>query len=294
MFKKKIIFVVVLLMVCLVSAQNLDRLIIFIGYDGQIPILASEVLDRGRPLLKHDNIYKFANGRLTNMNIDIPEATLCLLVKNGVYVFTDTIGNLTRYQFKLNGKELISQLTIVRGARYYGEVAINDKYFFVRYGCRNDSAKILKVNYRAPVKIDTIKLGFCGDFLLDATNDYLYYTEPTGEFFSGYVYQISIKNGIVKKIANVTYNWEEIAIVPHLNLIFSGNIKYPILEDYNKKQHIRSPDATSSGGIFYSYERNAFINYNATLDINEWECFYLGDGGKMPTELRLVPCFGRK
>jgi hypothetical protein len=236
--------------------------------------------------------------------VPVPRGTQCFAVKNGVYVFgyRVAIRSSTKIQFKLNGHKLLSEQAAWTTGLHTSIVAMNDKEFFALAKRSNwregdSTCMVFQMKYRTPAKIDTIKIMVNGFFLslLDATNDHLYYIVeyppppddcgPQG----GSVYRMNLKDGSIDEIVkNISTEGADMtAIVPHLNLVFSdGTIK-----DYNINKYISSQNKTDVTAVFFSYEHNAFVNYRHSSDLSKWECFPLAPGGKMPAELRAVPCF---
>jgi hypothetical protein len=159
---------------------------------------------------------------------------------------------------------------------------------------------ILRIKYRTPTKIDTIKIKVNGYgyllSLLYATKDHLYYTvDESGDDYGrphGSVYRMTLRNGSIDEIVkNISTEDPGMTVIaPHLNLVFSDGT----IEDYNINKYVISQnktDLTDITAAFFSYEHNAFVSYGYSSDLSRWDCFPLAPGGKMPAELRAVPCF---
>jgi hypothetical protein len=304
MAKRYLVFATILSTVIIVTAQIRNRSIQFIGYDGQIPLFASNEKVDGL-YIGHDGIYQYADGHLTRTNVSIKKGTQCLKVKNGIYVFGYMDSILAKIQFKRNGRELFFERTVTWVAFPNANiVAMNDEAFFtiakwsdVRGG--DSTSMIFRIKYCNLSKIDTIKINGDCVYLLDATNNHLYYivqypTDPNDiDYYSprnGSIYRMNFRDSSIDEIAKdvSTMDAEETAIVPHLNILYSRGR----LVDYNKDNKIWSRDKTYyDERIFFSYEHNAFIDYKTFSDIHKWDCYHLAPGGKLPTELRAVPCF---
>jgi hypothetical protein len=305
MIKKCLVLIAVLLTTDIANAQKQDLTIDFIGYDGQSPVFVSLEIGNGRAI-GHNGIYMYIGGRLINADIPFPKGTQCFKVRNHVYVFGygDSLYCSKKLQFKQNGRELFFEQTVTwpAGLSPTG-VVMNDEEFFTiakRSRTHNLGSPIIifRLKYRNPVNIDSIKIDGNGICLLDATNDHLYYYIEYPEHFksidyygpgNGSIYQMSLKNGSIKEIVK-DINTEDIygtAIAPYLNIVYSSGV----LEDYNKNNKVLSKDNIDSKRVFFSYEYNAFVDYKYTSDISKWECYHLAPGGKLPTEIRSVPCF---
>jgi len=249
----------------------------------------------------HGSIYKYTDGRLTKTDVSIMKGTRCFRVKNGIYLFgsMDSLYHTTKLQFKRNGRELFFEQAVTWAVFSDAtHVAINDNEFFTiaEYGDDNTTI-IFRIKYGDPSNVDTIKIeGYC-PYLLDAANDRLYYIveypdDPNDDYYGplgGSLYRMSLIDGSIDEIVkNVsTENSEETAIATDLNVVYSGGI----LVDYSKNNIIQSQNLTDNERNFFSYEHNAFVDYKNTSNINEWECYHLALGGKLPTALRAVPCF---
>jgi hypothetical protein len=281
MIKKRLVATTILLMTVFVVSG--DRLV-FIGYDGQIPILKYAIYRNLHGDHQADScIYRFANGKLMNANISIPNGMECLLTKNGVYVFKDT---LDRFQIKRNGENIIHQFSLkLKWAWDVGAVAMNDKHLFIIAGRNNDSSAIFRVNYRTLDRIDTLWINGICTVLLDATNDYLYYSaeSPNAMGPVGNVYQQNIRDGAVKIILKNVYTLPEaIAIAPQANLIYTSVDAFygiqAIIANYNYDKSVYTVSQYdkkhNDAGVFYSYEHSAFISYQYSQDINQWKCLY--------------------
>ena len=302
-----------------VVARKQNFVINFIGYDELTPIFVSIEWIKGAGV-DHDGMYKYANGRLTEMDIPLPKRTRCFKVKNGVYLFGyggSKLYDPTEIQFKRNGQGLLSKRTVTWTTGVIPNIAaMNDEEFFIiaERGTgdrRADPAaisniRILRMKYRNQSRIDTIKIdgnnyGYCLE-LIDATNDHLYFIveypedpDDVGYFGppGGSLYRMNLNDGSVDELVkNVESSMEELtAIAPHLNIACSNGS----LADYNTGTRIwpKDYDPSHYRRLFFSYEQNAFVNYATFSNVNGWECYNLAPGGKMPTELREVPCFNK-
>jgi len=280
-----------------------DSSIVFIGYDGQSPIFESSKW-KGSTYMGHNGIYMYTNKRLVKQDIPIQEDIRCLNVKNDVYVFgyVDSLRHPTKIQFRRNGRDIFFEQAVSSWTEYFDDnhTTMNNKEFFAIAWRKGDSVSmIFRLKYRDKVQIDTIVInGYCF-CLLDATNDHLYYIvkypqDPNDIQFGplgGSLYRMNLKTAAVDELVkNVsTGNPENTAIVPRLNIVYSsGNIV-----DYNQNANIWAKDYadTFDKRVFFSYEHNAFVIFKHSMNINRWECLNLAPGGKLPAELRAVPCF---
>ena len=281
------------------ATQNQEFSIDFVGYDGQSPIFAScEAV--GGIIIGHNGIYKYADGRLIKIDAPIRKGTQCLKVKNDVYVFGygDSLYHPTKLQFKRNGREIFFEQPVTWPAYLNGDrVTMNNEDFFAIAELSEDTSVIFRIKYRVRAKIDTIKIkGLCVG-LLDATNDHLYYIieypdDPSDDYDAesrGSVYRMSLGDGSSDEILkNVEAdNMRCTGIAPHLNIAYS----WGTLVDYNQDNSIKSQNYNRDAIVFFSYERNAFVDYKTTSDLNRWDCYHLASSGKLPTALRATPCF---
>ena len=262
----------------------------FIGYDdGQAPVFRYVVLDQAGKRKADSCLYRFADGQLGAADVSIPKGAECLLAKDGVYVFAEKSGDMTKFRFRQGGKEQISQLSVkLAGDARPGTVAMNGEYFFViaRSG-GDDRSTIFRTKYRAQAKVETFSIsGYC-DGLLDAEGEYLYYTVQVLETSAplGYVYRMNFVNGGNNMILGNVYTVSAAtAIAPRANLIYTsasaaGSIR-AVIADYGKKQYAVSPGYADrdAAGAFYSHQRGAFISYEHSLeDIGKWKCLYPGE-----------------
>jgi hypothetical protein len=252
----------------------------FVGYDELFPILVLREYDKGD--YKYDiSIYKYANIKLTEMQVSRTNNQVLLLVKDGIYVFSDNIDNNSiRFQFRLNGKELISELKLKSEMLPIStQVVLNKESFFI-LDQDDDSAVILRTKYRSQTdKIDTIVniKGYCNG-MLDATEDYLYYSIDDSKSIApkGNIYQVNLKNGTTNIIVGNIMAELNTTIVSNLNLIcdailFDGSFHF-LLVDYKKRRYAisHSESGTIGDGVFYSYEHNAFVYYQLSSDLKMW------------------------
>jgi RNase P/RNase MRP subunit p29 len=216
--KRYNLFFAIVFLALSISVVRGEDIIVFVGYEEYSPIFTSlnDELD-GKKIIPDGRIYKYTNGRLMKADISSPKNSVLLSVKDGVYVFYDTLDNGTvKLQFKLKGKELISE--VITGLKFFENVnvAINSEYFYISTTYKG---KIIRIKYRTPVKIDT--LGIKGDVIY-ATDDCLYYTvlNTTVIEQEGYVYQMKFKNNNpITVLGNTAVMKDEVAVVPHLNLV---------------------------------------------------------------------------
>jgi hypothetical protein len=301
MIKKSPAFAVILLIVSFASAQKQNLTIEFIGYDGRSPIFASIEWDRGIGI-GHNGIYKYDNGRLIKTDVSVQKGTQCFKVKKDVYVFGygDSCYRPTRLQFKRNGRELFFEQTVMLTENIIPtRVTMNNEEFFIMAKHIGDSISVIsRIKYHNQTKINTIKIkGYCL-CLLDATDDHLYYiieypTAPDNiydyEPKDKGIYRVNLRNGRIEEVVkNIGTVLEQVtAIVPHLNIVYSDGV----LDDYSKNNTLLPKDNINNESVFFSYEHNAFVDYKHSMDTSEWECYHLAPGGKLPTEIRSVPCF---
>jgi len=257
----------------------------FVGYDGSLPILVLREYDKVGKYKSDSCIYKYANGNLTEIQISKDKNQKLLLVKDGVYVLGDKPDNDSiKFQFKLNGKDIISELKLkLKMLPIPTHVVMNKETLFI-LDQNNDSTIILKTKYRFETNgYDTIvsMKGKCNG-ILDATYDYLYYAIQDSESIGplGNVYQIDLKNGttdiIIGNIATLTMAFGQNLICDHI--LFDGDFHF-LLIDYKKQKYAISPSKSGSTaeGAFYSFEYDAFVFYNFSSNINKWENLLLSD-----------------
>ena len=281
---------------CPATAQKRHFWVSFIGYDGVSPLFASYERD------STDGIYMYADGRLVELDVHLPKNVQCFQVKNGIYVFGHggSPYRPAKFQFKQSGQNLFFEQTVALTQNQTSTtVAMNNNEFFIlaKDGNRSNgdmTSIIYRIKYRNQSRVDTITINECGIRLLDATNDHLYYSvdyyndddsyPPT----YGSIYQIGLTDGVLTEIAKDIITWpSEATIVPHLNLVQSHNMLLNYKE--NIKIYSQNEDDVISRP-FYLYEYNALVNNKNSSDISTWDCYPLAPGGKIPTELKMVPC----
>jgi hypothetical protein len=297
MIKRNSVVIAMLLIVYFAIVPKQALAINFIGYDGQSPIFASIDWDGGGKALGHDGIYKYANGRLTRMNVSIRKGTWCYKAKDEVYVFSygDSLYYPTMLQFKRNGREVFFEQIVTWPAYVHADrMTMNSEELFVIADLSRDSSTIFRIKYRNHAKIGTIKIKDRCVMLLGATDDYLYYIiEYHGDdddiVSFGSVYQMSLSDGSCKEILkNVDADDARCTgIVPQLNIAYFRNT----LIDYNQNNRILSQNTNDNAVVFFSYEHNAFVDYKTSSNLSDWDCYRLAPDGKLPAELRAVPCF---
>ena len=283
MLNKRLIYIVIFMIITIniVDANDSkERIYIeFIGYESQIPIFNSTVYKNNEKKEYNGYVYKYdyAYDQLVKMDIFLTQNQTLVLVKDSIYVIREVLENSTIFHFKLNGKNLISQLIVESRISSSRTVVLNEERVFILLKSdENEGSKILQAKYRNPVETDTINInGYCVN-LLDATNDYLYYTTQNSEIIGpeGYVYEVELKSHSAKKIlGNTSIMDEYVTIIPDKGLIFDvilfdGKFR-PLITFYNLKLYVISPE-TVGRYIFYSYGRDAFVVYNRSTEVESW------------------------
>jgi hypothetical protein len=302
MINNALIIIAILLTIKVVNAEEGKRNLgfEFVGYDSLAPIFVST--ENGWIMSKYTqhNVYKYANGFLTKMDIPIRKGSKLLLVKNGIYVFCDTLNGLTRLQFKLNGKSLVAQHGGWAEVLWPMHVTMNEQYMFILGGVdSNKGYAIFRIKLHTQAKIDTIYIKEYGLYnLLAADNEYLYYStsvedsDDTGPDLIC-IHQFNFKVGVTKKILDCDPRHEGVMIAPHINLLYISYNKRSRIVDYRTNHYASSPIDDWGGAVFFSYEHNAFVKYNNSSNIDYWQCLYLPNNFDKEeiSNFRMISCF---
>jgi hypothetical protein len=278
MIKNHSILTIVLLAVIISDVYGIENGIRFVGYSDQIPVFIS-LSDGPNGYIPNGRVYKYTDGSLTE--IYYHQDFNLLSIKDNIYVFYNKRENdMIEFQIKLKGTELISKFIVkLKFDAWIPHATIDVENLYVMISGK----KIVRIKYRNTISLDTLNIDALVMDVISATDNYLYYTvidkksvEP-----NGFIYQMNLKNNSKKMLlGNTSVHRDEIMVIPHLNLVCDLNDFRPVVVDYNKNVHfIPSNVMTLEGnsGIFYLYEHNAFVFYNYSMDINNWQCLSLNE-----------------